>query len=228
MHPQSPALTIDRTVLKESDDLVILGVTFDSKILLRSIFARFDEKVLNGWVSWGSPGKYSMIDCFLGEAISTRFRVLYFFSADKHLKLLDHVVSGASFLTGGVFEWDLAHCQYLTILHMLYKIRCNSMHPLHVALYMLVRVTCGAGLHIGTLTRLLAAEPRSIAGPFSQYLCGTILVTPNSMVWDWRVSRAGSMPFYWSSRSLHFCLLFSFSLLSFYGLVWLGWGIRTD
>ena len=32
MHPQSPPLTIGRTVLKESDDLVILGVTFDSKM----------------------------------------------------------------------------------------------------------------------------------------------------------------------------------------------------
>ena len=32
MHPQSPALTIGRTVLKETDDLVILGVTFDSKM----------------------------------------------------------------------------------------------------------------------------------------------------------------------------------------------------
>ena len=32
MHPQSPALTIGGTVLKESDDLVILGATFNSKI----------------------------------------------------------------------------------------------------------------------------------------------------------------------------------------------------
>ena len=32
MHPQSPALTIGGTVLKESDDLVILGVTFASKM----------------------------------------------------------------------------------------------------------------------------------------------------------------------------------------------------
>ena len=32
MHPQSPPLTIGRTVLKESDNLVILGVTFDSKM----------------------------------------------------------------------------------------------------------------------------------------------------------------------------------------------------
>ena len=32
MHPQSPPLTIDGTVLKESGDLDILGVTFDSKL----------------------------------------------------------------------------------------------------------------------------------------------------------------------------------------------------
>ena len=32
MHPQSPALTIGKIVLKESDDLVMLGVTFVSKM----------------------------------------------------------------------------------------------------------------------------------------------------------------------------------------------------
>ena len=32
MHPHSPPLTIGGTVLKEYDDLVILGVTFDSKM----------------------------------------------------------------------------------------------------------------------------------------------------------------------------------------------------
>ena len=32
MHSQPPPLTIGRTVLKESDVLVILGVTFDSKM----------------------------------------------------------------------------------------------------------------------------------------------------------------------------------------------------
>ena len=32
MDPQSPPLTIGGTVLKESDDLIILGVTFDSKM----------------------------------------------------------------------------------------------------------------------------------------------------------------------------------------------------
>ena len=38
MHPQPPALTIGGTVLKESDDLVILGVTFDSKMTFKKHF----------------------------------------------------------------------------------------------------------------------------------------------------------------------------------------------
>ena len=32
MHPQSPPLTIGGTALKESDAIVILGATFDSKM----------------------------------------------------------------------------------------------------------------------------------------------------------------------------------------------------
>ena len=47
MHPQSPPLTIGGTVLKESDDLVICGVTFDSKMTfekhLRSVFRDFQR-----------------------------------------------------------------------------------------------------------------------------------------------------------------------------------------
>ena len=53
-----------------------------------------------------------------------------------------------------------------------------------------------------------------------QCLYRTILVTPCSMVWDWRVSRAGPMPFYWPSCSFTFCLmLFSLSLLSLWVIV---------
>ena len=134
---------------------------------------------------------------------------------------------------------------------MLYKIRCNPMHPLYGSLpvpYVPVRVTRGAVIaHRYTYARYCrtsqyryctilqnlgdTAEPRSIAGLLcpSRCLCGTILVTPCSMVWDWRVSRAGPTPFYWPSCLLTFCLLlFSLSLLSFYGLVLWGWGLRTD
>ena len=41
MHPQSPPLTIGGTVLKEFNDLVILGVTIDSKMTLISMFGGF-------------------------------------------------------------------------------------------------------------------------------------------------------------------------------------------
>ena len=61
--------------------------------------------------------------------------------------ILDRVVSSASFLTGGVFECDLAHRRSVAVLCMLYKIRCNPMHPLFGALpvpYVPVRVTRGA------------------------------------------------------------------------------------
>ena len=55
-------------------------------------------------------------------------------AADTYLKLLDHELSGASFLTGGVFECDLAHRRYMSVLCMQYKTRCNPMHPLYGAL----------------------------------------------------------------------------------------------
>ena len=49
MHPQSPPLTIGGTVLQESDDLVILGVTFDSKMTfekhLRSVSRAASQKL---------------------------------------------------------------------------------------------------------------------------------------------------------------------------------------
>ena len=46
MHPQSPALTIVGTVLKESDDLVILGVTFDSMMIFEKHLRSVSRAVL--------------------------------------------------------------------------------------------------------------------------------------------------------------------------------------
>ena len=67
-------------------------------------------------------------------------------AADTHLKPLDLVVSGARFLTVGVFECDVAHRQSVAVLCILYKIRCNPMHPPYGALpvpYVPVQVTRG-------------------------------------------------------------------------------------
>ena len=56
MHPQSPPLTIGGTVLTESDDLVILGVTFDSKMNfekhLRSVSSSASQRLCILTKSW--------------------------------------------------------------------------------------------------------------------------------------------------------------------------------
>ena len=56
MHPQSLALTLGGTVLKESDDLDILELSFDSKMNfekhLRSVSI---EQLFIGLTSWASP-----------------------------------------------------------------------------------------------------------------------------------------------------------------------------
>ena len=104
-----------------------------------------------------------------------------------------------------------------------------------VALYLCI--ICQPGLHavlwshIGILLHLPSAEPRRTAGLLfsSQYVSGMIWLTPYLMVWDWRVSRAGPMPFCWPSCSLLFHLqLFFLSLLFLYRLAVWGWGLRID
>ena len=51
------------------------------------------------------------------------------------IKLVVHVVRGASFLTEGLLECDIARRLSVTVLCMLckIKIRCNPMHPLYRA-----------------------------------------------------------------------------------------------
>ena len=85
----------------------------------------------------------------------------YYYYCCYCYKLLDRVVSRASFLTGGVFECDLAHCRSLTVLCMLYKIRCNPMHHIYGALpvpYVPVWVTRGAVITHRSLMYLLCRE----------------------------------------------------------------------
>ena len=169
MHSQSPPLTISGTVLKES------RVFHDSSLLVRS-FQSFVLPVLE---------YCSAVWCS---------------AANTHLKLLDRAVSGAWFLTGGVFEGDIAHRQSVVVLSMLYKSGVTQCTLLMV-LYLDCMCQCGLYAvlwsHIGTLMRLLIAEPRSTAGLLfpSQWPSGTILLTPYSMVYDWRVSIAWPMYF---------------------------------
>ena len=138
MHPQSQPLTI--AVLKESDDLVIL-MTFYSKMtfekylpsvsgaasqrlgILRKSFRVFHDRSF-------------LMRCIRGFALAVfeYCSAVWCSAADAHLKLLDREVSGARFLSGGVFECDIAHRRSVAVLCIPYKTRCNPMHPHNGAL----------------------------------------------------------------------------------------------
>ena len=104
MHPQSPLLTIDGTGLKESDDLDIFGVTFDSKLTfekhLRSVSRAASQRL--GILRKSSRvfhDKLLIWRCFWGFVLPVLeyCSAVWCSAADTHLKLLDRVVSGAAF-----------------------------------------------------------------------------------------------------------------------------------
>ena len=154
MHPQSPVLTIGRTVLKESDDLVILGVTFDSKMTfekhLRSGSRASSQRLGILRKSWQVFHDRLLLVRCLGVLSCPLWSTVLPFGARLPIHTLDYWTAYsvvAVFFTGGVFECDLAHRRSVAVLCMLNKIRCNPMHPLYSALpvpYVLVRVTRGA------------------------------------------------------------------------------------
>ena len=154
MHPQSPPLTIDCTVLKESDDLDILGVTFDSKLTfekhLRSVSRAASQRLGILRKSWRvSHDKLLIGRCFWGFLLSVLeyCSAVWCSAADTHLKLVNLVVCGACFTAGGVLNCNLSHRRSVAVLFMLYKIRCNLKHPLCGDLpvpYVPVWVTRGA------------------------------------------------------------------------------------
>ena len=131
-----------------------------------------------------------------------RFGVLFCsLAADTHLKLLDRAVSGARFLTGGVFECDISHRRSVAVLCMLYKIRCNPVHPLYGALpgpYVPARVKRGALV----AQRYTCAPPRCRTLPYSTtFIALSVslwndLANPEFDDYDWRVSKAGPMLLY--------------------------------
>ena len=111
MQPQLHPLTIGGTVRKESDDLVILGVTFDSKMTfekhLPSVSRAASQRLGILRKCWRVFHDRSLLGrCFRSFVLPVLdyCSVVWCSAADTHLKLLDRAVSGAQFLTGGVFE----------------------------------------------------------------------------------------------------------------------------
>ena len=95
MHPSSPPLTIGGTVLKESDDLVTLGVTFDSKMTfekhLRSVSRAASQRLGILRKSWRVFHDRPLLRrCFRGFVLPVLecCSVVWCSVADTHLKLL--------------------------------------------------------------------------------------------------------------------------------------------
>ena len=143
-----------------------------------------------------------------------------------HLKPLDRAVSGARFLTGVVW---VCHCSSIVDLLQFCVFCIRSCVTRCIRLLMsYLDCVCQCGLHavnwshIGILMLRFAAEPRSTAGLLflSQCPSGTILLTPYSMVWDWRVWRAGQCFFIGLSCSIPTIVFYYFSLLFFLSKGW--------
>ena len=98
-HSQSPPLTIVGTVLKEFDDLVILGVTFDSKLTfekhLRSVSRAASQRLGILRKFWKVFHDRSLLGrCFRGFVLPVLeyWSAVWCSTADTHLKLLEQSV----------------------------------------------------------------------------------------------------------------------------------------
>ena len=110
-------------MLKESDDLIILGVTFDSKMTfekhLRRVSIAVSQRLGILRKSWRVFHDRSLLGrCFRDFVLLVLgyCSALWCSAADIHLKLLDRVVSGARFLTEGVSECGIAYRRSVAVL----------------------------------------------------------------------------------------------------------------
>ena len=131
MHIKKALMTIIGTVRKESDDLVILGVTFGSKLtfekhlcLVSRAASRFLEQTWYLEEAWRVFHYRSLLErCFRDfvRPVLEYCSAMWCSAADTHLKLQDRAVRSACFLTGDVFECGIAHRWSVAVLCMLYK-----------------------------------------------------------------------------------------------------------
>ena len=205
---------------------------------LGSIFAWFLEQLLKGLVSWGSPGECSMIDHFLRDASGVLSCLFWSTVLQCGARLPIQTLNCWTVQSTPVRNCSPVCCLSSICCSSVYDVilwnKCCIRSGVTQCTRLMMRdlgsmYQCGLhAAHIGIFMRRLAAEPRSTSGLLflSQWPSGTILLTPCSMVWDCRVSRAGPMLFYWPK--LHYPY---YSLLLFFyfssscllvGIVWLG------
>ena len=153
-------------------------------------------------------------------------------AADTHLEVLDRVVSGATFLTGGVFECDLAHRRSVAVLCMLYKIRCNPNTP---SLWCSTCAVCaGAGYTRRIAHRYTYAPLRcrtslyrrtfiSLSVSLWNDLCGPVFDGVGLAGFK---SRANALLL--AKLLSHFLMPAVFPFISILWVGFVGWGLLTD
>ena len=179
---------------------------------MRSILARFLEQLLEDLQgilrkSWRVfHDGLLLVTCFRGFVLPVLeyCSVVWCSTADNHLKILDCAVSGARFLTGGVFECDIDHRWSVAALCMLYKIRCNSMHQLNGAVPSTTSLMCctRTGTYVpvrvtrGTLVahRYTYAPPRSRTSEYRRTFVPDLSVHLGRSCWP-RIRRCGTSGF---------------------------------
>ena len=141
-------------MLKESADLDILGVTFDSKMTFekhhRSVSGAASQRL--GILRKSSRVFHDRLllwRCFRGLVlpILEYWPAVWCLAADTHLKLLDRVVNGACFLAGGVLDCGPFTSSICGSIMYAVQDQMYPMHPLYGTLpvpYEPVRVTRGA------------------------------------------------------------------------------------
>ena len=102
-------------MLKESVELAILGVIFNSRLTfanhLRSVSRAASQRIGILRKYWRVFHARLLLErCFRGFVLSILeyCSAVWCSAADSHLKLLERVVNGACFLTGGRLDCDLA------------------------------------------------------------------------------------------------------------------------
>ena len=106
----------------------MFGVTFDSKMTfekhLRSVSRAAFQRLgilRKSWVVFHDRSLLGRCCRCVFLPVLEYCCAVWCSAADTHPKLLDHVVSGANFLTGGMFECDMAQRRSVAVLCMLYR-----------------------------------------------------------------------------------------------------------
>ena len=180
---------------------------FHDRALLGRCFRDF---VLPVWeycsAIWCSAAN-TLLNCWTVQSVAPGFLLVVCLSVT--LLIVDPWQSFVCFIRSGV-----TRCTLLMVVYLDRMCQCG----LHAVLWS----------HIGTPMHRLKAKHLSRAGLLFPSRCpsGTILQTPYTMVWDWRVSRAGPMLFYWPKLLYPYYNLILLSLLSCFcllvGIVGLG------